>query len=293
MDKLWNQIIVAFLMGALLPRAMLQVGNWVSPSETMPTEVTVASVTLQTEAPKPTESVIANYLPVLVEENRIVMMELEDYILGVVLAEMPASFHPEALKAQAVAARTYALRRYTLGDRHKVLPLLYSFGMTFFSGRGNELVFSGFDNYTRILEDKTFIKALQNTLFFAILIPPLVLVTSVYLANLINKITNRRFRSFITTVIYLPSIVSPVAYSFFFRRFFAVDGFLNTLLMYLGLLKEQQNFLLTPTGARIAIIMICLWAWTGYYTVCQAPPLSRSIQHTIRSERSTISRLRI
>ncbi len=31
-----------------------------------------------------------------------------------------------------------------------LLPLLYSFGMTFFSGRGNELVFSGFDNYTRI-----------------------------------------------------------------------------------------------------------------------------------------------
>ena len=119
MDKLWNQIIVAFLMGALLPRAMLQVGNWVSPSETMPTEVTEVSATVQTEATKPTEPAIANYLPVLVEENRIVMMELEDYILGVVLAEMPASFHPEALKAQAVAARTYALRRYTLGDRHK------------------------------------------------------------------------------------------------------------------------------------------------------------------------------
>lgn len=36
---------------------------------------------------------------------------LEDYVRGVVAAEMPASFHPEALKAQAVAARTYALRR--------------------------------------------------------------------------------------------------------------------------------------------------------------------------------------
>ena len=36
-----------------------------------------------------------------------------------------------------------------------LLPLLYSFGMTFFCGRGNELVFSGFDNYTRILEDKS------------------------------------------------------------------------------------------------------------------------------------------
>src|SRR5690625_2500035 len=36
---------------------------------------------------------------------------LEEYVRGVVAAEMPASFHPEALKAQAVAARTYALRR--------------------------------------------------------------------------------------------------------------------------------------------------------------------------------------
>ena len=34
---------------------------------------------------------------------------IEDYIIGVVAAEMPASFEPEALKAQAVAARTYAM----------------------------------------------------------------------------------------------------------------------------------------------------------------------------------------
>ena len=36
-------------------------------------------------------------------------LELENYIVGVVSAEMPASFNEEALKAQAVAARTYAL----------------------------------------------------------------------------------------------------------------------------------------------------------------------------------------
>ena len=35
---------------------------------------------------------------------------LEEYVLGVVAAEMPVSFHEEALKAQAIAARTYALR---------------------------------------------------------------------------------------------------------------------------------------------------------------------------------------
>lgn len=34
---------------------------------------------------------------------------MADYLVGVVAAEMPASFEPEALKAQAVAARTYIL----------------------------------------------------------------------------------------------------------------------------------------------------------------------------------------
>lgn len=36
-------------------------------------------------------------------------MALEEYVIGVVAAEMPASFHEEALKAQAIAARSYAL----------------------------------------------------------------------------------------------------------------------------------------------------------------------------------------
>ncbi len=38
-------------------------------------------------------------------------MRLEDYIVGVVAAEAPAAFEIEALKAQAVAARTYVLWR--------------------------------------------------------------------------------------------------------------------------------------------------------------------------------------
>lgn len=36
-------------------------------------------------------------------------MDMQDYLFGVLAAEMPADFEPEALKAQAVAARTYAL----------------------------------------------------------------------------------------------------------------------------------------------------------------------------------------
>ena len=42
-------------------------------------------------------------------------MNLEEYITGVVLGEMPASFSPDALKAQAVAARTYTLQQLAAG----------------------------------------------------------------------------------------------------------------------------------------------------------------------------------
>ena len=44
-------------------------------------------------------------------QNVVKEMSLEEYVKGVVAAEMPADFEMEALKAQAVAARTYALGR--------------------------------------------------------------------------------------------------------------------------------------------------------------------------------------
>lgn len=45
-------------------------------------------------------------------------MDLGTYLLGVVRAEMPASFEPEALKAQTVAARTYTLYKMKRGGNH-------------------------------------------------------------------------------------------------------------------------------------------------------------------------------
>ncbi len=43
--------------------------------------------------------------------KKIIRLSLEDYVKGVVAAEMPASFNKEAIKAQAVAARTYVYKR--------------------------------------------------------------------------------------------------------------------------------------------------------------------------------------
>ncbi|MBQ9988565.1 MAG: stage II sporulation protein D [Clostridia bacterium] len=47
--------------------------------------------------------------------DEIIEMDMEAYLLGVVAAEMPASFEMEALKAQAVAARTYTWQKVTQG----------------------------------------------------------------------------------------------------------------------------------------------------------------------------------
>ncbi|MDD4036367.1 MAG: stage II sporulation protein D [Bacilli bacterium] len=43
--------------------------------------------------------------------NDIILIPLEEYIVGVLAGEMPVNFHDEALKAQAVAARSYVLKR--------------------------------------------------------------------------------------------------------------------------------------------------------------------------------------
>lgn len=45
-------------------------------------------------------------------------MNLEEYVVGVVLAEMPTEFAAEALKAQAVVARTFAWKAATTGGKH-------------------------------------------------------------------------------------------------------------------------------------------------------------------------------
>jgi len=46
-----------------------------------------------------------------IKEDKIVKIPLEEYIVGVLAGEMPINFDLEALKAQAVASRSYALKR--------------------------------------------------------------------------------------------------------------------------------------------------------------------------------------
>lgn len=51
----------------------------------------------------------------LTDRKKIETVPLETYVMGVLAAEMPIDFHVEALKAQAIAARTYIVRRLSSG----------------------------------------------------------------------------------------------------------------------------------------------------------------------------------
>lgn len=62
-----------------------------------------------------------HYLPILqvLDGDEIIEMQLDEYVTCVVMGEMPVSFEEEALKAQAVAVRTYTLRTIMGGNKHK------------------------------------------------------------------------------------------------------------------------------------------------------------------------------
>ena len=75
----------------------------VPPPEDAATEKTAVNVETSAE---PISIVVFNNSGSVIDET-----ELEEYLIGVVAAEMPYSFNEEALKAQAVAARTFAVSR--------------------------------------------------------------------------------------------------------------------------------------------------------------------------------------
>ena len=56
----------------------------------------------------------------IIYNDEVSNIDLEDYVLGVVACEMPASFDIEALKAMAVAARTFALYKVTTNSNYKL-----------------------------------------------------------------------------------------------------------------------------------------------------------------------------
>lgn len=104
MRPLWKDILAALWIGIVIPGIVLNAAVLFSRQE----EPAAAAET----RPVLTETIL------LRQEGEETTLAMEAYLAGVVLGEMPASFHPEALKAQAVAAGTYARKALGTGGKH-------------------------------------------------------------------------------------------------------------------------------------------------------------------------------
>ncbi|WP_231727599.1 MULTISPECIES: carbohydrate ABC transporter permease [unclassified Rathayibacter] len=148
------------------------------------------------------------------------------------------------------------------------LPMLQAFLLSLQTGRGANLSFAEplWTNYERLLQDEIFRLTLQNTFIYLIIQVPVMLILALVLASVLNT-RNLKFKTFWRTAIFLPCAVSLVAYSLVFRTIFANDGFVNDVLLGIGLLDSPINWLGNPDTGRFVIILGLLWRWTGYNMV--------------------------
>lgn len=106
-----QQILWALMCGLVIPGLLMMIAARL---EEVPQQETQATQSTQLETVQETQV----SLTVLSADGAEVQMELEEYLVGVLLAEMPVNFELEALKSQAVVARTYACKRLS-GSKHE------------------------------------------------------------------------------------------------------------------------------------------------------------------------------
>ena len=107
MNGKWAPFWLAITLVVGFPRLVFGIWTLSNQVEIQPTEYTTSSDAVQV----PTIKVIT--------DDGLIELEIDEYLIGVLLLEIPGDFHIEAQKAQAVVARTYALRTTQFKDKHE------------------------------------------------------------------------------------------------------------------------------------------------------------------------------
>lgn len=147
-----------------------------------------------------------------------------------------------------------------------IYPAVKALFTSFQTGAGRNMEWAGLANYVRIFKDKVFLKSMLNCFVYLIIQVPIMLVLALILASALND-RKLKFRGIFRTAIFLPCATSLVSYAIIFRSLFATDGFINSILVNLGILDNPYNFLANATSAKIIIIIALIWRWTGYNMV--------------------------
>lgn len=145
-----------------------------------------------------------------------------------------------------------------------VVPVVMSLPMGFTNFNMIETPkFVGLSNfYTLFLNDDVFLIAVRNTLIFAIFTGPFSYILSFIIAWLINEM-NAFLKTFFTFVFYAPSMTTSVYVTW--RLILSGDsyGYLNAVLIDLGILNEPAQWLTDTNYILTVVIIVQLWMSMG------------------------------
>jgi multiple sugar transport system permease protein len=145
-------------------------------------------------------------------------------------------------------------------------PLLLAANISFFDyffaapGAEVERPFVGLDNYTQILGDPVFHRALFNVAEFIAINVPLTVVLALVLASALNA--KLPFRTFFRTSYYVPYVTASVAVIGVLLWLFSGNGLLNEVL---GPLAPDPSWLVNSTWAMPVIALSVTWKQLGFY----------------------------
>ncbi len=181
-------------------------------------------------------------------------------------AQRPRRFRLSLGQRQSLAGWSYILPAAILIFIMSFYPMLKALTLSFKTGIGANMTWAGLYNYTRLFEDTVFVQALLNTFFYLVIQVPIMLFLALIIATILNH-PKLKCKGLFTTLIFLPCATSLVSYSIIFRTLFAINGYINSVLVGLGILSTGYNFLGHPASARLVIIIALIWRWTGYNMV--------------------------
>lgn len=126
--------------------------------------------------------------------------------------------------------------------------------------------FIGLSNYVALMtQDEVFMqKVLPNTLTFALIVGPGGYVLSFILAWALAQIPKKP-RTVLALIIYSPSMTAGIAMSVVWTIIFSGDetGYLNSLLITMGVLLEPIQWLQSPEYLMKIMIFVTLWGSMG------------------------------
>jgi len=144
-------------------------------------------------------------------------------------------------------------------------PVIFSVLLTFHKWNIiSEMQFVGFDNYSRLFQDRLFWKALVNTVTFLVIHIPLQIIIALLLAYFLDQ--KIFLRGFFRATFFMPVVISGVVVTMVWQQLYGLDsGLINKLLVSIGLGKVP--WLTNKNIAMISIAIMATWKNVGLYVI--------------------------